>query len=53
MIEKQQLEDVREQLQEDLQCILDGDDPKKINDACQAVVDRFAVLISAQTQKEG
>lgn len=34
----------REQIQEDLRCLLDGQDEGLIDQACQIVVDRFKVL---------
>lgn len=35
----------RELLQNDLQCILDGLDNKVINLVCQAVIDRFDIVL--------
>jgi hypothetical protein len=48
MILKQDLLEVREQIQEDLDCILDGikDYDRILTNADQAVIDRFEVLFS-------
>ena len=44
---KQDLLNEREQIQNDIECVLDGADQRLITAVCQVVVDRFAVLISA------
>jgi hypothetical protein len=45
MLQPGQVETQREQLQEDLSCILDGLDPTMMNNVCQAVVDRFNIIL--------
>ena len=39
-ITKQDLEEQREQIQNDLQCVLDGLDEELIDAVCQVIVDR-------------
>lgn len=48
MLTKQDLENQREQIQNDLQCVLDGidDEDRIVTNACQVIVDRFAILIA-------
>jgi len=48
MITKQDLLDAREQIQEDLDCVLDGieDYDRILTNADQVIVDRFKVLFS-------
>lgn len=48
MLVKQDLLEAREQIQEDLDCILDGieDYDRILTNADQAVVDRFEILLS-------
>jgi hypothetical protein len=48
MLTKQDLMDQREQIQNDLQCVLDGLDESTVDAACQVVVDRFIVLETKQ-----
>ena len=35
----------REQIQEDLDCVLDGIDGQVVYNACQVIVDRFKILL--------
>lgn len=44
-ITKQDLENQRELIQDDLTCILDGLDEQVVMNACQVVVDRIRILI--------
>ena len=44
-LSKRDLENQREQMQCDLQCVLDGIDDDVITNACQVVVDRINSLI--------
>lgn len=46
MITKQDLENVREQIQNDLLCLMDGLPEKAQRDACQIVVDQMASLFT-------
>ncbi len=41
----QDLESLREQIQHDLTCVLDGHDRQTISNACQVVVDRVNAVI--------
>jgi len=45
MITKQDLLEAREQIQEDLMCLLDGWGEQTISDSCQIVVDNFKTLL--------
>ena len=45
-ITKQDLEEQREQIQNDLQCVLDGLDEELIDAVCQVIVDRMNVLLT-------
>lgn len=44
MITKLDLLNLREQIQEDLECLLDGQDDELIINTCQMIVDRFKPL---------
>ena len=50
-ITKKDLEEQREQIQEDLHCVLDGAPEELMTDVCQVIVDRMNVLI-AKLDKE-
>lgn len=43
-MEKSDLEDQCELIQDDLICVLDGIDERILDNVCQVIVDRFAVL---------
>ena len=45
MITKKDLEDQRELMQDDLCCILDGLEDEVLDDVCQVIIDRMAMLI--------
>lgn len=45
MITRQDLENQRELLQDDLCCIVDGIDDEITDSICQTVVDRFDILL--------
>lgn len=45
MITRQDLLDLRELIQDDLMCVLDGLDDEVVTQACQVVVDRVEPLI--------
>jgi hypothetical protein len=51
MITKQDLLDAREQMQEDLMCLL-GDESDSVCNACQIIVDRMKPLIEAMEEDE-
>ena len=51
MIVKQDFLEQREQMQEDLMCVLDGLDNEVIDNACQVVVDRVNILIDKFEEK--
>lgn len=40
--------DCREQIQEDLRCLLEGQDTELVDKACQIVVDRFKEIESKE-----
>lgn len=44
MITKQDLLDLRELIQDDLICVLDGQEDRLVDNACQVVVDRMKPL---------
>lgn len=44
MLTKQDLDEQREQIQEDLACVLDGIDDEFMTRVCQVIVDRFKIL---------
>jgi len=46
MITKQDLLETREQIQEDLMCLLDAWGEQTISDSCQIIVDRFSPLLT-------
>lgn len=50
-MDKQDLIDQRELIQNDLQCVLDGVDDEIVTNVCQVVVDRFKILISKLEEK--
>lgn len=43
-ITKKDLDEQREQIQEDIMCILDGIDDETMDHICQVIVDRFKIL---------
>ena len=45
------IEDLRESIQDDLSCLLDGDE-HKINLACQIVCDRFEIYQTLNTNRD-
>lgn len=45
MITEQDLLNTREQIQEDIDCVLDGENVDMVNACCQVIIDRFADLI--------
>jgi hypothetical protein len=45
MVTKQELERLREQLQQDILCILDGIDNDILDDICDCIIERIDVLI--------
>ena len=45
---KLELQNIREQIQEDLIALLDGQDDELVDAACQIVVDKFKPLIDVQ-----
>ena len=44
-ITRQDLEEQRERLQNDIRCILDGLDDMTVDFVCEAIADRFQILI--------
>jgi len=44
--------DVCEQMQEDMQCILDGVDPEKVTMVCQVIVDHFKGLSKEKAKRQ-
>jgi len=52
MILKQDLLEVREQIQEDLRCLLDSWGEQTISDSCQIIVDRFSLLLAKMESNE-
>jgi hypothetical protein len=48
---EQDLLDQREQIQNDLICILEGIDQKILDNVCQVIVDRFKILINKRNSK--
>lgn len=52
MLTKQDLEDQRELIQDNLITLLDGLDNEIIDIVCQVVVDRFSILIEKLSDKK-
>ena len=45
MLTEQDFIDQREQMQEDISCILDGMEDEYIDNCCQVIVDRIQILL--------
>lgn len=52
MLTDNDLLEQREQIQQDLICILDGLDQSMLDNVCQVVVDRFAILLEKLHNKD-
>lgn len=50
-IERSKLLEQREQIQNDLLCLLDGLDQDYLDKACEIIVDRFEILLEQYQQK--
>jgi hypothetical protein len=51
ILTRKDIEEQREQMQEDVDCILDGLDDKVIELVCQVIVDRCNILIDKGENK--